>query len=180
MPSGPGCVEVTFGMTPDEEGWPPIGSETLWTEPMGAGRYRVDSVPFFVPELAVGDVVVATADEQGRLWAQRRESAGGHCTIRVIPLLDGALLGSTQALLSALSQGLGALGPGVRWESAGPAYSLVAIDLAPEVAPDLTADLAAGDASSGLARVRDWLEAGQRDGAWEYEEACVTPAWLAL
>ena len=172
MPSGPGRVEVTFGMVPDEEGWPPIGSETLWSQPLGAGRYRVDSVPFFVPDLAVGDVVVASPDEQGRMWAQRRESAGGHCTIRVIPLLDGALLGSTQALVSALSEGLGALGPGVRWETAGPAYSLVAVDLAP--------DLAVETDSTGLARVRDWLEAGLRDGAWDYEEACVTPAWLAL
>lgn len=168
MPSGPDRVAVTFGMTPDEEGWPPIGSETLWAQPLGEGRYRLDTVPFFVPDLAVGDVVTAAPDDDGRLWAQRRESTGGHGTIRVIPLLDGSLLGSTQALVSALSQSLGDLGPGVRWESAGPAYSLVALDLTPDL-----------DATE-LARVRNWLEAGQADGAWEYEESCVTPAWLAL
>ena len=83
-------------------------------------------------------------------------------------MLDGSLLGSTQALVSALSQSLVDLGPGVRWESAGPAYSLVALDLTPDL-----------DATE-LARVRNWLEAGQADGAWEYEESCVTPAWLAL
>ena len=118
--------------------------------------------------VAVGDVVTAAPDDDGRLWAQRRESTGGHGTIRVIPLLDGSLLGSTQALVSALSQSLVDLGPGVRWESAGPAYSLVALDLTPDL-----------DATE-LARVRNWLEAGQADGAWEYEESCVTPAWLAL
>lgn len=106
MPSGPDRVAVTFGMTPDEEGWPPIGSETLWAQPLGEGRYRLDTVPFFVPDLAVGDVVTAAPDDDGRLWAQRRESTGGHGTIRVIPLLDGSLLGSTQALVSALSQSL--------------------------------------------------------------------------
>ena len=57
-----------------------------------------------MPDLAVGDVVTAAPDDDGRLWAQRRESTGGHGTIRVIPLLDGSLLGSTQALVSALSQ----------------------------------------------------------------------------
>ena len=168
MPSGPDRLAVTFGMTPDEEGWPPIGSETLWAQPLGEGRYRLDTVPFFVPDLAVGDVVTAAPDADGRLWAQRRESTGGHGTIRIIPLLDGSLLGSTQALVSALSQSLGDLAPGVRWESAGPAYSLVALDLTPDLA------------ETELARVRNWLEAGQADGAWEYEESCVTPAWLPL
>ncbi len=59
---------------PDEE-W-------LWAEPLGSGRFRIESTPFFAYGVSHGDVVVA--EEAGglpRLEGVERKS--GHRTLRI-------------------------------------------------------------------------------------------------
>lgn len=41
------------------DGWPPVGAERVWAHSLGADRYVIDNPPWFVPDLAVGDIVRA-------------------------------------------------------------------------------------------------------------------------
>ena len=61
--------------------------EWLWAEPLGSGRFRIESTPFFAYGLSHGDVVLATeATDLPRLEEVERKS--GHRTLRVA--LDAA------------------------------------------------------------------------------------------
>ena len=62
------------------------GTKGLWATPLGGGTYRVANLPWFVPDVALGDVVRAVADGDGVLWAVERTESRGNCTIRVAPL----------------------------------------------------------------------------------------------
>ena len=50
-------VKVRFKLDVDHDGWPPAESEGLWAEPLGDDTFRVDNTPWFVRNLASGDVV---------------------------------------------------------------------------------------------------------------------------
>ncbi|MGO4604582.1 DUF4265 domain-containing protein [Terrabacter sp. 2YAF2] len=75
-----------------EDGWPPVGSERAWAFHLGEDRYRIDNPPWFVPDLAVGDVVRAEASQPDshpvfKEIVQRSD----HVTIRLICFRDGPL-----------------------------------------------------------------------------------------
>jgi hypothetical protein len=56
--------------------------EWLWAEPLGSGRYRVESPPFFAYGVSHGDVVrAAEAGDMPRVEDVERK--GGHRTLRV-------------------------------------------------------------------------------------------------
>ncbi|MFL5302858.1 MAG: DUF4265 domain-containing protein, partial [Anaeromyxobacteraceae bacterium] len=55
--------------------------EWLWAEPLGPGRYRLESVPFFAYGLSRGDVVRGGEGELPRVDDVERKS--GHRTLRV-------------------------------------------------------------------------------------------------
>jgi len=80
----------------------------------------------------------------------------GNCTIRVIPLRDGPLAGSQQAVLDVFVP-LGAAGEGF-----GSGLDIVALTIPPD------ADLA------GIKRI---LQQGQADGSWGCEEGCISGEW---
>jgi hypothetical protein len=151
-------VKVRFRLVQDED-WPPVESEGLWAEPLGGDRFRIDSVPWFVPNLAAEDIVEALAGSDDVLWAIRKIAHSGRLVVRVIPFRNGPLNGNLQAVLDVFA------GLGVSGEGAGPAYQLVALDIAPD------ADLLA---------IVNRLRQGRDDGSWDYDEGCVTEAWLAL
>ena len=96
-----GRGKVGFALEVDHEGSPPAGSEGMWAESVGGGRYRVDNMPWFVRGLACGDVVEAQPDEAGVLWATAGVSWSGRLAIRVIPFRAGSLGGSVAAVLEA-------------------------------------------------------------------------------
>ena len=62
-------VKIRFGLEQGADGYPPRGNEGLWAAPLGGGAYRVANLPWFVPDVALGDVVHAVADRDGVLWA---------------------------------------------------------------------------------------------------------------
>lgn len=64
-----GLVKLRFALDVDADGWPPVGSEGVWAEPLGCDRYRIRNTPWFVQDLAVDDVVTAEEDADGILWA---------------------------------------------------------------------------------------------------------------
>lgn len=150
-------VRVRFELEPDEDGWPPVGSEGLWGVPLGDGLVRLDNSPWFALNIAADDVVRTRADADGVLWAVEKVRWSGNCTIRVVPFRAGPLGGSLQAVLDAFSP-LGVDGEGVEQ------YGMVALNVPP------TVDLAAA---------QRLLRRGVAEGWWDYEEGCVGDAWLA-
>lgn len=55
----PLAVPIHFPLLPDEEGWPPVPSETLWGRPTRDGHYQVITAPFFAHEVHRNDLVAA-------------------------------------------------------------------------------------------------------------------------
>jgi uncharacterized protein DUF4265 len=76
-----GYVRLLVSLDRDGSGEGPE-DEWLWAEPLGSGRYRVESTPFFAYGLSHGDVVRARdATDLPRL--DEVEQKGGHRTLRV-------------------------------------------------------------------------------------------------
>ncbi len=52
-------VKVRFDLEVDEDGYPPVGSESLNAIVLGENIFQLDNTPFFVEGIAIGDVVEA-------------------------------------------------------------------------------------------------------------------------
>lgn len=160
MPDQPNdLVHVVFELEVDHEGWPPVGAERVWAEPLGSDTYRIDNTPWFARYVAADDIVRAVPpdDDSSPVYVETVERSG-KSTIRVLPFEAGPLHGSLHPILD-LFVPLGAYG-----EGAGP-YPIVALTVPPD------ADVRA---------VHDLLTRGKADGWWDYEEGCVDAAWIAL
>lgn len=140
-----GAEKVVFRLEPDESGWPPASAEGLWAWPLGAGRHRLDNIPFFARGVGVDDIVTAERGADGQLWVTGVAERAGHSTIRVIARDDEGI----EALRSEL-RGLGCSSEAYR------RYRLIAVDVPPGV---------------DLAAVRALLAEGEDAGRWGYEEA---------
>ena len=152
-------VHVVFPLDVDGEGWPPVGSERVWAQGLGDDTYRVDNTPWFVRDLAAGDIVRAVArDETSWPTFVEKIEWSGNYTIRVIPFPAGALQGSLQAVLDLFTPH-GADGEGAAQ------FPIVALNVPP---------------SADIAAVHALLFRGQAEGWWDFEEGCVDDAWLAL
>ncbi|MEZ4317125.1 MAG: DUF4265 domain-containing protein [Myxococcota bacterium] len=57
-------TKIVFPLDVDEDGFPPIGSESLNARREGT-RFILDNTPFFVPGVALGDVVEAVPAPSG-------------------------------------------------------------------------------------------------------------------
>jgi hypothetical protein len=84
-PSNP-LVRIVFENLYDEtEQWPPTSSETLWAEPLGPNRFRLDNIPFYVYGVALDDIVTAfPRRDEALLVFDKVEEHSGHSTYRVI------------------------------------------------------------------------------------------------
>ncbi|HEX9400763.1 MAG TPA: DUF4265 domain-containing protein [Anaeromyxobacter sp.] len=107
----------------------------LWAEPLGSGRFRIESCPFFAYGVSRDDLVraVEVAGEEGPRLEDVIEK-GGHRTLR-IALDPGVEIGDPriQGLLERL------LELGCTHEALRP--KLVALDVAPEVDVTIVAEL---------------------------------------
>jgi len=91
-------LEPAPGATGPADDW-------LWAEPLGSGRYRIESCPFFAYGISRDDVV--RADESAGEEAPRLEDViekCGHRTLRLaldpaIEITDGAIQGLLERLL---------------------------------------------------------------------------------
>jgi hypothetical protein len=105
------------------EGGP--ADEWLWAEPLGGGRFRVESAPFFAYGLSSGDIV--RAPEPGELpRVDSVESKSGHRTLRIALDADAT---SDRADIRGLLAELERIG--CRSEALPP--KIFAIDVPPEV-----------------------------------------------
>lgn len=121
-----GLVRIRVPLDPAPGSGDP-SDDWLWAEPLGSGRYRVESCPFFAYGISREDVVRAidgVGEEAPRL--DEVVEKGGHRTLRLA--LDPRVELSEPAVQSLLEQ---LLELGCTHEALRP--KLVAIDLPPEV-----------------------------------------------
>jgi hypothetical protein len=146
-------ARVVFELTV-EDGWPPVVSERLWAFPLGGDRFRIDNVPWFVRDLAVGDVVRARApDERSNPLFEDLLERSDHVTVRLICCFrSGPLAGDLARALQPFTA-LGVYGEGVTQ------YGMVALDIEP---------------TARLHEIVATLRQGVENGSWEYEEGRVT------
>jgi hypothetical protein len=141
-----------------EDGWPPVGSERVWAHHLGGDHYRINNVPWFVHDLAVGDVVRAQThgSDSHPVFVEVVERSD-HVTIRLICFRRGPLAGDLARALEPFTA-LGVYGAGVQQ------YGMLALDIEP---------------TAPLPAIVSTLRQGVEDGSWEYEEGRITPAWTA-
>ena len=121
-------------------------TETMWTLKRDDG-YEIDNIPFYVKELALGDVVSAQREADGTLRFSELVRPSGHSTIRlwfsnehdVQPIRDELKRKGCASEVSDLPR-------------------LVALDVPPSVP---------------YAKVKEFLDQGEHAGTFEYQEACL-------
>ena len=150
-------AHVVFEMAV-EEGWPPVAAERVWASHLGEDLYRIDNPPWFVRDIAVGDVVRAKPPRpDAHPVFEDVVEPSDHVTIRLICFRDGPLGGDLAQALQPFTA-LGVYGEGAS------DYSMLALDVEP---------------TAPLQEVVAILRRGVQDGSWEYEEGRITPAWIS-
>jgi hypothetical protein len=82
-------VKINFRLEQDGDGYPPYDWEGVWSERLGKSGYKIDNIPFYVQDLSVDDVVLATESENGLVYTKTMERSG-NSTIHVICYSDEA------------------------------------------------------------------------------------------
>lgn len=61
-------VKIFFHVQQDEDGFPGVGSESVWALPTSfEGLFTIDNIPFFATDANLGDIVSVTKRD-GVLW----------------------------------------------------------------------------------------------------------------
>lgn len=120
--------------------------ESMWCIEREGG-YAIDNIPFYVGELASGDIVDVREDEDGLLWFAGLRKPSGHSTIRI--LFDHAE--DVRGVRVQLRE-LGCSSELSDFDR------LVAVNIPPAVEYE---------------KVKEFLDEGMREGRFEYEEACL-------
>jgi hypothetical protein len=142
-----GLVKILFSLEQDEDGYPPVTSESLWAKPVAEHLFELDNIPFYACGISWKDMVAADPLTEGTFAFSKVVKPSGHSTIRVIVFAKDEM--------ERLQKELGRLG--ASWEGSD-ASSLVAIDIPPEV---------------DIKQVLDFLQSGMDEGRWDYEEASI-------
>lgn len=80
----PEAVEIWFPIEKDSEGYPQSQDwEELWATPVEGGCFRLDSTPFFVKDIAAGDVIATVTTEEGLYTFQKIISRSGNSSFRI-------------------------------------------------------------------------------------------------
>jgi hypothetical protein len=152
--SSAGRIQVRFALERNEEGWPPAGSEEIWAVALGSDTVRVDSIPWFVRNIALDDLISVRPTHEGKAVFVEKLKWSGNCTLRVIPLGDDSEAG-IRGVMERLSS------YGIELEVLGQ-FGLVAANARPSV---------------DLVSLKGMLDLGEKRGWWSYEEGCVGGAW---
>jgi Domain of unknown function (DUF4265) len=140
-----------------QDGWPPVASERVWAYRAGDDTYVIDNPPWFVRDLAVGDVVRATSpDARSQPVFMDMLQRSDHVTIRLICFRSGPLEGDLSRAMEPFKR------LGVYAEGASQ-YGMLALDISP---------------TDPLAEVVSLLRAGVADGSWEFDEGRITQSWI--
>lgn len=120
--------------------------ESMWTQKRDDG-YEIDNIPFWVKELAVGDVVSAEPDDDGALWFTGLVRPGGHSTVQI--------WFSSEADVQSVRDALKQLGCA---SEISELPRLIAVDVPP---------------TTNYEEVKRFLDEGESRGIFEYQEACL-------
>jgi hypothetical protein len=74
--------KIIFRLTQDEDGYPPVGYESLWGIGLGNDRFQIDNIPLYINGVSKCDVVEAKWID-GELRATKKVKSGGHSTLNV-------------------------------------------------------------------------------------------------
>lgn len=151
-------VKVRYRLVQDNDGWPPATSEDVWAELVEPEVARVDNIPWFVQNLAVGDLIKVAEIEDGIFRPVQRIRWSGNCTIRIIPLRLEGQFDSIEKVID-LFQLHGVSVEGIRQ------YGILALSIP-------------SDADFGT--IKRLLASGEERGIWTYEEGCVGAGWSEL
>ena len=138
--------KIVFKLFQDEDGYPPVGHESVWAIPLGDGQFAINNIPFFTCDATFGDVVLAN-EEMGELGFGTVIKRSGNSLLRLI-YAEGADVEQIRA-------SLGELGCSTEWDDN---HRLISVNVPAEVA---------------LSRVRDFLSSGLERGISDFEEAIV-------
>ena len=119
-------------------------------EELEPGRARISVTPPSAVGAAIGDVYWVLREKDGTWWARRKIESSGYSAVLVIPPDP-----PKASLLGRFAH------RGVIEEDW---FGFLVLDMPP---------------GTDLGAVRWMLDAGVREGDWEYEELCVTDAWRA-
>lgn len=120
--------------------------ESLWAIPREDG-YQLDNIPFYARGVANGDVVAVRRGPDGELWYDELVKPSGHSTLR--------RWFAREEDVQKTREELRALGCASELSDLP---RLVAVDVPPDVPISL---------------VREKLEQGERDGLFDFGEACL-------
>lgn len=135
-------AKVTIPLEPNA--WHGFETETVWTERVGPGSYRLANVPFFAKGVSFGDVLAARMLQHDLLY-ESVVQRGGHSTYRIVPAG-----GTDHPRFRLRWKALEALG--CSYEFAG---AVVAVDVPP---------------TTDVYQVYSLLESGAREGEWDFDE----------
>jgi Domain of unknown function (DUF4265) len=138
-------VKVIVLLEQDNQDYPPVDYEELWTTPLGEGLFRIENIPFFARGIARGDIVTATVEDEDLIFQEVAEQSG-HSTIRLIVYNEHAVPAIVERFLN---QGC---------DAETTFTKLIALDVPPEVS---------------LETLKEKLDLGYTQGQWDYEEACI-------
>lgn len=136
--------KIWFELQQDEDGYPPVGTETVWAIHRGENQYEIDNIPFFEKEATLGDVVETVEDSDGLLSYKAMVKRSGNSLIRVV-YYDTTDPGQ-------LLKGLKDLGCLTELDKP---HHLIAVNVSPEVE---------------LESIQAFLRRGLEQGLWGYEE----------
>ena len=137
---------IQFELQQDEDGYPPMASETLWAMDLGNETYELVNIPFFARGVSSGDVVSAP-EVDGLPTFSHVIRRGGHATLRVVLFDEAVASEARQALVE-----LGAASEGSHLRT------LFSVDVPP---------------MASLAAIRAFLAEGAAAGKWDWEESDV-------
>ncbi|HZH76357.1 MAG TPA: DUF4265 domain-containing protein [Archangium sp.] len=121
-------------------------TEAMWVIRRDEG-YEIDNIPFYVKELAQGDVVAGRQDESGLFWFSELVRPSGHSTIQ--------LWFSHEEEVESVREALRQMGCA---SEVSDLPRLVAVDVPPDVPYE---------------KVKAFLEQCEHAGRFEYQEACL-------
>ncbi len=79
-----GRTKVFFTLEQDEDGYPPVGVESVWAIPTeDADKYVIENTPFFVTSATLGDTVRVRSSD-GNLWFDEVVARSQNSLIRVL------------------------------------------------------------------------------------------------
>lgn len=122
------------------------GIESAWAVKIG-NNYQLDNILFYAQEYSLNDII-AVDDIDGELYVSALVEESGHSTTRIL-FDDTAIVESTRDIL----KGKGCSSELSNYEK------LIAVDIPPLVS---------------YKELKKYLEQGEKEGKWEYQEACIS------